>query len=193
MAILVTREPHCLEALLQARQPAQLKRPNRRWWRRQPAATWSRWPAHRKLPFMLIPWNERRGGGEARRSATAGRARDRFRRAGAVHEDPFAQLSSGATKTRSSTSIPRCCRAFPGAQAYRQAYEHGVKDHGCDLPTSSACTWTKDPLLRKRSFTIHPDWTLKEIVAAGQGLETQVLVVPSSFTWPSVSTSIGAR
>jgi formyltetrahydrofolate deformylase len=70
---------------------------------------------------------------------------------------------------------PSLLPSFPGAQAYRQAYEHGVKIAGV---TAHFVSMHLDdgPIIAQDSFTIRPDWSLKQIVAVGQKLETRVLV-----------------
>jgi formyltetrahydrofolate deformylase len=70
---------------------------------------------------------------------------------------------------------PSLLPSFPGAQAYRQAYEHGVKIAGV---TGHFVSMHLDegPIIAQDSFVIRPEWNLKQIVAAGQKLETRVLV-----------------
>ncbi len=70
---------------------------------------------------------------------------------------------------------PSLLPAFPGASAYRQAYERGVKIVGV-----SAHIVTMDldegPIICQDSFRVKPDSTLKDIVKAGQRLEAKTLV-----------------
>jgi len=70
---------------------------------------------------------------------------------------------------------PSLLPSFPGAQAYRQAYEHGVKIAGVTAHFVSMHL-DEGPIIAQSSFHIHPAWSLKEIVAAGQRLESRVLV-----------------
>ena len=70
---------------------------------------------------------------------------------------------------------PSLLPSFPGAQAYRQAYEHGVKIAGV---TAHFVSMHLDagPIIAQAGFVIRPNSSLKEIVAAGQKLESGVLV-----------------
>ena len=70
---------------------------------------------------------------------------------------------------------PSLLPSFPGAQAYRQAYERGVKIIGV---TAHFVTMHLDegPIIAQGSFPVNPNMTMKEIVARGQQLETRVLV-----------------
>jgi formyltetrahydrofolate deformylase len=70
---------------------------------------------------------------------------------------------------------PSLLPSFPGAQAYRQAYERGVKIIGV---TAHFVTMHLDegPIIAQGSFAVRPDMALKDIVAAGQKLEARVLV-----------------
>lgn len=172
MAILVTREPHCLDARLRAWKAGQLKRA-------EPAIVLSNRrelePLARryKLPFAMIPWNER----------TA--AETKLLKLLDEHEIDFMVLArfmkilSPNVVWRFKNKIinvhPSLLPSFPGAQAYRQAYEHGVKIAGVTAHFVSMHL-DEGPIIAQASFGIHPDWSLKEIVAAGQKLESKVLV-----------------
>ena len=70
---------------------------------------------------------------------------------------------------------PSLLPSFPGPQAYRQAYEHGVKIAGC---TAHFVNMHLDegPIIAQGSFHIRPGMTLPEIVSAGQKLEAKVLL-----------------
>jgi formyltetrahydrofolate deformylase len=70
---------------------------------------------------------------------------------------------------------PSLLPCFPGAQAYRQAYEHGVKiagvtAHFVDMHLDEG------PIIAQASFAVKPGMTLPQIIAAGQKLETTTLV-----------------
>jgi formyltetrahydrofolate deformylase len=172
MAILVTREPHCFEGLMRAFRSGQLKRA-------EPAIVVSNRrelePLARKykLPFIVIPWNER------------AEAEEKLLKLLEEHEIDFVGLArfmkilSPNVVWRFKNKIinvhPSLLPSFPGAQAYRQAYEHGVKIAGVTAHFVSMHL-DEGPIISQASFSIQPDWTLKEIVAAGQKLETQVLV-----------------
>ena len=112
LAIMVTGEPHCAEALLAALKSRHLKADaavmisNRR--DLEPLARKA------KLPFVFIPWMDRPSREETRPWKMLEPIRSRFRRSGAVHENSNARLLCGVIKTKSSTSILRCCPVFPG-------------------------------------------------------------------------------
>ena len=172
LAMLVTREPHCMEALLRAHRSGQLSRcepvlvaGNRR--DLEPLAR-----KHR-LPFVLIPWNER--------VEAEGRLLELLEEHAIdfVVLARFMKILSPNVCWRYKNKIinihPSLLPSFPGAQAYRQAYEHGVKIAGVTAHFVSMHL-DEGPIIAQRSFSIHPDWSLKDIVAAGQALEAQVLV-----------------
>jgi len=64
---------------------------------------------------------------------------------------------------------------FPGPQAYRQAYEHGVKIIGVTAHFVSMHL-DEGPIIAQDSFRIRPGWSLKQIIAEGQRRESQVLI-----------------
>jgi formyltetrahydrofolate deformylase len=70
---------------------------------------------------------------------------------------------------------PSLLPSFPGAQAYRQAYERGVKVIGV---TAHFVTMHLDegPIIAQDCFKVTPKMSLKDIVAKGQTLETKVLI-----------------
>jgi formyltetrahydrofolate deformylase len=70
---------------------------------------------------------------------------------------------------------PSLLPSFPGPQAYRQAYEHGVKIAGC---TAHFVNMHLDegPIIAQGNFPIRPGMTLPEIIEAGQKLEAKVLL-----------------
>jgi formyltetrahydrofolate deformylase len=70
---------------------------------------------------------------------------------------------------------PSLLPSFPGAQAYRQAYERGVKVIGV---TAHFVTMDLDegPIIAQDCFRVTPNMSLKDIVAAGQNLESKVLL-----------------
>jgi formyltetrahydrofolate deformylase len=171
MAILVTRESHCLEGLMRAHRAGQL--------RAEPALIVANRPdleplaKKYRLPFVMIPWNERTT------------AEQKLIGLLDKHEIDFLVLArfmkilSPNVVWRFKNKIinvhPSLLPSFPGAQAYRQAYEHGVKIAGV---TSHFVSMHLDegPIIAQESFVIRPEWSMKEIVAAGQKLETKVLV-----------------
>ncbi len=70
---------------------------------------------------------------------------------------------------------PSLLPSFPGPQAYRQAYEHGVKVVGVTAHFVSMHL-EEGPIIAQESFPVRSGMTLKEIVAGGQKLEARVLV-----------------
>jgi formyltetrahydrofolate deformylase len=172
LAILVTREPHCFEGLLRSWKAGQLKRA-------EPAlvvgnrSDLETLADKYKLPFVTIPWNER---------ATA---ESQLLQLLEQHEIDFVVLArfmkilSPNVVWRFKNKIinihPSLLPSFPGAQAYRQAYEHGVKIAGVTAHFVSMHL-DEGPIIAQASFSIRPDMSLKDIVAAGQRLETKVLV-----------------
>ena len=172
MALLVTREPHCFEGLMRAWKAGQLQRaePALVVGNRRDLESLAR---KYQLPFFLIPWNER------------AEAEEQLLKLLEQHEIDFVVLArfmkilSPNVVWRYKNKIinihPSLLPSFPGAQAYRQAYEHGVKIAGV---TSHFVSMHLDegPIIAQGSFHIRPQWSLKEIVAAGQRLETKVLV-----------------
>lgn len=172
MAVLVTREPQCFEGLMRAHQAGGLKLAepalvisNRR--ELEPLAK------KHKLPFVLIPWNER---AEAEQKLIG--LLDDYEIDFLVLARFMKILSPNVVwryKNKIINVHPSLLPSFPGAQAYRQAYEHGVKIAGVTAHFVSMHL-DEGPIIAQDSFVIKPDWSLKEIVAAGQKLETKVLV-----------------
>jgi formyltetrahydrofolate deformylase len=172
MAILVTREPHCLEALMAAFKKGQFKEA-------EPAIVIGSRPdlaplaKKFKLPFVPVDWNERAG------------AEEKFLALMEEHHVDFVVLArfmkilSPNVVWRFKNKIinihPSLLPSFPGAQAYRQAYEHGVKIAGVTAHFVSMHL-DEGPIIAQGSFDIRPEMTLKEIMAAGQRLESRVLV-----------------
>jgi formyltetrahydrofolate deformylase len=122
---------------------------------------------------VMIPWNERV------------EAEGRLLKLLEEHEIDFMVLArfmkilspnvAWRYKNKIINIHPSLLPSFPGAQAYRQAYEHGVKIAGVTAHFVSMHL-DEGPIIAQASFTIRPEWSLKEIVAAGQKLETNVLV-----------------
>jgi formyltetrahydrofolate deformylase len=171
MAIMVTRESHCLEGLLAAARTGRLNAEralvlsNRR--DLEPLARSD------GVPLLVIPWENRAG------------AEDRALRVLDDYEIDFIVLARFMKilspnfvwryKNKIINIHPSLLPSFPGPQAYRQAYEQGVKIIGV---TSHFVTMRLDegPIIAQGSFTVRPNWGLKKIVAAGQRLETKVLL-----------------
>jgi formyltetrahydrofolate deformylase len=172
MAIMVTKEPHCLQALLQASKSGKLKKA-------EPALVLSNRrdlapiTAAAGLPFKVLPWQDR-----SRAEATALQVLEK-------HEIDFVVLARFMKilspnfvwrfKNKIINIHPSLLPSFPGPQAYRQAYERGVKIIGV-----SAHFVTMDldegPIIAQSSFAVRPNMNLKQIVDAGQKLEASTLV-----------------
>ena len=67
---------------------------------------------------------------------------------------------------------PSLLPSFPGPQAYRQAYERGVKIIGV---TAHFVTMHLDegPIISQGCFNVRPNMNLKDIIAAGQKIESK--------------------
>lgn len=171
LAIMVTREPHCFEALLAAYRRHEIKA--------DPVLVLSNRPdlaplaKKFKLPFARIPWNDR-----ARAEARALRLLEE-------HEIDFVVLARFMKilspnfvwrfKNKIINIHPSLLPSFPGPQAYRQAYEQGVKIAGVTAHFVSM-RLDEGPIIAQGSFRIRPGMTLKDIVRRGQQVEADVLV-----------------
>lgn len=172
MAILVTREPHCLEALLKEFQAGRLKRA-------EPVVIVSNRPdlepiaRKYKLPFVHIPWNERVRA-EKRLLSLLDKQEVDF-----LVLARFMKILSPNVAWRYKNKIinihPSLLPSFPGAQAYRQAYEHGVKTAGVTAHFVSMHL-DEGPIIAQDSFVIRPNMSIKDIVARGQKLESRTLL-----------------
>ena len=170
-ALFVTRESHCLEGLLSAFRAKRLPA--------EPAVVISNRgelaPLVRDfgLPWVCIPWNER---AQAEQAALATLAEYE---ADFVVLARFMKILSPNFVWRYKNKIinihPSLLPSFPGPQAYRQAYEHGVKIIGVTAHFVSMHL-DEGPIIAQASFEVRPHMTLKEIVSAGQGLESKVLL-----------------
>jgi formyltetrahydrofolate deformylase len=170
-AILVTKEEHCFDALMAAHHARQLKA--------DPVVVISN-HAHlaslarkERLPFIKVPWADR----STAESQTLGLLE--------THEIDFVVLAR-FMKILSPTFVwryknkiinihPSLLPSFPGPQAYRQAYEQGVKIIGV---SAHFVTMNLDegPIIAQDCFRVRPSMALKEIVAAGQAIEARTLV-----------------
>ncbi len=171
MAILVTRETHCAEAILAAIKSDRLKAEaavmigNR---------TDLRSLARKnKLPFIHVPWDDR---------ATAEKhvleLLEKYQ-ADFVILARFMKILSPNFVWRYKNKIinihPSLLPSFPGPQPYRQAYEHGVKIIGVTAHFVSMHL-DEGPIISQASANIPARATLKDIITAGQKLESAVLV-----------------
>ena len=172
MAIMVTREAACSEALLAAFKKGQLKQAepvvvigNR--------ADLKSIAKKHKLPFLHIPWNDRQ------------RAEKKALRILEKHEVDFVVLARFMKilspdfvwryKNKIINIHPSLLPSFPGPQAYRQAYEHGVKIIGVTAHFVSMHL-DEGPVIAQESFNVKPGWTLKQIVAEGRKREAKMLL-----------------
>lgn len=170
-AILVTKEPRCFETLAQAvarksvlANPALVvgNRPDL-----EPLAKKFR------IPFVLVPW-ENRAQAELRALKILEEKEIDF-----IVLARFMKILSPNFVWRYKNKIinihPSLLPSFPGPQAYRQAYEHGVKIAGV---TAHFVNMHLDegPIIAQGSFQIRPGMTLSQIVETGQKLEAQVLL-----------------
>ena len=171
-AIMVTREPVCFEALLSAFKKGQLKKA-------EPVIVIGNRPdleslAKRyKIPFVCIPWNDRKRG-EKRVLELLEKYEVDF-----IVLARFMKILSPDFVWRYKNKIinihPSLLPSFPGPQAYRQAYEHGVKIVGVTAHFVSMHL-DEGPVIAQESFHVKPNWSLKQIVAEGQKYEAKALV-----------------
>jgi formyltetrahydrofolate deformylase len=166
-AIMVTKETHCFEALMAERLKA------------DSALVIGNHPSFAplakkfKLPFFPVSWNDR-----AEAEASVLQLLEK-------HEIDFVVLARFMKilspnfvwryKNKIINIHPSLLPSFPGPQAYRQAYEQGVKIAGVTAHFVST-RLDEGPIISQGSFQIRPHMTLKGIVANGQKLEAAVLV-----------------
>lgn len=170
-ALLVTKESHCLAAILAAQRAGKLKA--------QPAVVIGNHPQlevvakQHRLPFVHIPWEDR-AGAERRTLELLDQYEVDF-----VVLARFMKILSPGFVWRYKNKIinihPSLLPSFPGPQAYRQAYEHGVKIVGVTAHFVSMHL-DEGPIIAQGSFQLRSGMSLQQIIAAGQKLEAQVLV-----------------
>ena len=170
-AIMVTKETHCFDALLAAHHRRELKAdPVLAISNRAALAPRAR---KNKLPFTHIPWNDR-----AQAESQALRLLEEYQ-IDFVVLARFMKILSPNFVWRYKNKIinihPSLLPSFPGPQAYRQAYENGVKIAGVTAHFVSM-RLDEGPIIAQGSFRIRPGMALKELVARGQQLEAGVLV-----------------
>jgi formyltetrahydrofolate deformylase len=171
MAVMVTRESHCLEALISRARPRQLKADaalivaNRR--DLEPIAR------RRGIPFVCLNWEDRE------------RAEREALRVLEAHEIDFIVLARFMKilspnfvwryKNKIINIHPSLLPSFPGAQAYRQAWEQGVKIVGV---TAHFVTMHLDegPIIAQGSLNVRSNMRLIDIIKAGRKLEAKILV-----------------
>jgi formyltetrahydrofolate deformylase len=170
-AIFATKEPRCFETLAQAVANRSLKA--------DPAIVIGNYASFQplarkyKLPFTHVPWEDR-----ANAELKALKILEE-------HEIDFVVLARFMKilspnfvwryKNKIINIHPSLLPSFPGPQAYRQAYEHGVKIAGC---TAHFVDMHLDegPIIAQGSFSLRPGMTLPQIIETGQKLEAKVLL-----------------
>jgi formyltetrahydrofolate deformylase len=170
-AIMVTKESHCFDALMAAH--------HRREFKADPVLVISNRaglaPRARKnqLSFAHVTWNDR------------AQAERRALRLLEEHQIDFVVLARFMKilspnfvwryKNKIINIHPSLLPSFPGPQAYRQAYEQGVKIAGVTAHFVSM-RLDEGPIIAQGSFQIRPGMAFKELIARGQQLEAGVLV-----------------
>jgi formyltetrahydrofolate deformylase len=172
MAIMVTKEPHCFEKLLNAIASGELIKS-------EPALVLSNrrdlapLAGEASLPFVQIPWEERLKAEQEALKVLDGYEID------FVVLARFMKILSPNFVWRYKNKIinihPSLLPSFPGPQAYRQAYEQGVKIIGV---SAHFVTMNLDegPIIAQDCFPVEPRMSLKEIIAKGQMLEASTLL-----------------
>ena len=170
-AILVTKEAHCLDAVMAAVKSGRLAM--------QPIIVISNRkelaPVAKKhgLPFQHVPWTS-----PERAEGKALRLLDKLD-VDLLVLARFMRILSPAFVWRFPNRIvnvhPSLLPAFPGASAYRQAWERGVRVAGA---TAHFVTPELDagPILAQKAFPLRRDDALDEIRKRGQEAEADVLV-----------------
>ncbi len=172
LAVLVTRESHCFEKILHAAKSGALKKAelalvvsNRR----------DLEPTAKKagLSFSFVPWDDR-----ARAEENTLRLLDEYEIDFLVLARFMKILSPNFVwryKNKIINIHPSLLPSFPGPQAYRQAYEQGVKIIGV---SAHFVTMNLDegPIIAQDCFHLRPGMSLKQIIAEGQKLEAKTLL-----------------
>ena len=166
-AIMATKETHCFEALLAGKLKA------------DPAlvignhADFAPLAEKFRLPFAHVNWADR-----AQAESRVLRLLEE-RGIDFIVLARFMKILSPNFVWRYKNKIinihPSLLPSFPGSQAYRQAYEQGVKIAGVTAHFVST-RLDEGPIIAQGSFQIHPGMSLKELIACGQKLEAAVLV-----------------
>jgi formyltetrahydrofolate deformylase len=166
-AIMVTKETHCFDALLAAKLTA------------DPVlvigsqAHFAPRAEKHGLPFVPLDWQDRVQAENAALQLLEEHAIDFIVLA------RFMKILSPNVVWRYKNKIinihPSLLPCFPGPQAYRQAYEGGVKIAGVTAHFVSM-RLDEGPIIAQGSFPIRPGMDYPAIVARGQQLEAKVLV-----------------
>jgi len=166
-ALMVTKETHCFDALMAAKLQADAALVIGNYTDFEPRAR------RRKLPFAHLDWHDR-----AKSEAKALELLEQ-------HEIDFVVLARFMKilspnfvwryKNKIINIHPSLLPSFPGPQAYRQAYEQGVKIAGVTAHFVSM-RLDEGPIIAQGSFAITPGMALKDIIACGQKEEAATLV-----------------
>lgn len=170
-AIFVTKEPLCFETLAVAVKKKSLVA--------DPVVVVSNRPDLKalaqkfRLPFVCIPWEDRTQG-----ELQALKVLEEYE-VDFVVLARFMKILTPNFVWRYKNKIinihPSLLPSFPGPQAYRQAYEHGVKIAGV---TAHFVNMHLDdgPIIAQGSFEIRSGMSLAQIIVTGQKLEAKVLL-----------------
>jgi formyltetrahydrofolate deformylase len=166
-ALMVTKETHCFDALMATKLNA------------DPAlvignhAEFAPRAKKHKLPFAHLTWHDR-----AKSENEALQLLEEHQ-IDFIVLARFMKILSPNFVWRHKNKIinihPSLLPSFPGPQAYRQAYEQGVKIAGVTAHFVSM-RLDEGPIIAQGSYQIRPGMEYKEIVARGQQLESKVLV-----------------
>ncbi|HTV76343.1 MAG TPA: formyltetrahydrofolate deformylase [Candidatus Baltobacteraceae bacterium] len=166
-AVMVTKETHCFDSLMAAKLKADAALVIGNYADLAPRAKKS------GLPFAHINWNDR------------AKAESRALKLLEENEIDFVVLARFMKilspnfvwryKNKIINIHPSLLPSFPGPQAYRQAYESGVKIVGVTAHFVSM-RLDEGPIISQGAFAVRPGMELKEIVAHGRKLEADVLV-----------------
>jgi formyltetrahydrofolate deformylase len=166
-AVMVTKETHCFHALMAAKLPADAALVIGNYAEFAPLAQ------KHKLPYAHLDWRDR-AKSEARALALLDEHGIDF-----IVLARFMKILSPNFVWRYKNKIinihPSLLPSFPGPQAYRQAYEQGVKIAGVTAHFVSM-RLDEGPIIAQGSFAIDHGMTLKDIVARGQKVEAATLV-----------------
>jgi formyltetrahydrofolate deformylase len=170
LAILVTKEPHVLEGLLAKSKRGLGAKPVVIIGSRPDLGAIAR---KHKLPFHHVPFNIR-----ATAEAEVLKLLDQYE-ADFIVLARFMKILSPNFVWRWKNKIinihPSLLPAFPGANAYRQAYERGVKIVGV---TAHFVTPNLDegPIIAQEMLKVKHDESLASIIRRGQALETKCVL-----------------
>lgn len=166
-ALMVTRETHCFDAILAAKLKADASMVIGN------HASFAPLAKKHKLPFVHLDWQDR-AKSEARALKLLEDHQIDF-----IVLARFMKILSPNFVWRYKNKIinihPSLLPSFPGPQAYRQAYEQGVKIAGVTAHFVSM-RLDEGPIIAQGSFAITPGMSLKDIVARGQKTEANTLV-----------------